>query len=256
MLANLREAAGIARSLAVYRGRPGHGRGLAKLYRAFVEPGDLVFDVGAHVGDRIAAFRAIGCRVVALEPNVRLHRVLQLLHGRDREVTLLRAAAGPATGRSTLRINSRNPTVSTLSERFVSDAVDAEGWEGQVWDASAEVDVVALDEVARRFGAPAFVKIDVEGFEAEALSGLTKPPPALSFEITTMARAAGLAALDRAAHLGFDRFRLSLGESHAFDTRVWVDAAAMRRIIEELPAAANSGDVYALSPAFSRPAPS
>jgi len=251
----LRETAGIVRSLALYRARRGHLAGLERLYRAFVGPGDVVFDVGAHVGDRIAAFRAIGCRVVALEPNARLHRVLRLLHGRDAGVTLLKAAAGPATGRAVLRINSRNPTVSTLSERFVEGAASAEGWEGQVWDGAAEVDVVALEDVARRHGSPAFVKVDVEGFEAEALCGLLTPPPALSFEITTVARGAGLAALDRAAELGLARYRLSLGESHAFHTPEWVDAASMRRIIEDLPAAANSGDVYALGPDFTRPPP-
>ena len=43
----------------------------------FVRPGDLVFDVGAHVGDRIAAFRRLGARVVAVEPQPALVRTLQ-----------------------------------------------------------------------------------------------------------------------------------------------------------------------------------
>jgi len=254
-LGGLRETAGIVRSLALYRGRRAHGRGLVRLYRSFVGPGDLVFDVGAHVGDRIAAFRALGTKVVALEPNARLFAVLRLIHGRDRNVTLVNAAAGPATGRASLHINRRNPTVSTLSNGFIADAREAEGWREQTWDAEAEVEVVALEDVAARHGAPAFVKIDVEGFEAEALAGLTHAPPALSFEVTTMARTAGLAALERAAALGFDRFRLSLGESHAFSDPDWMDAEAMRQRITALPMAANSGDVYALSPAFARPLP-
>ncbi len=40
-----------------------------RLYRQFVRPGDLVFDVGAHVGDRVASFQRIGARVVAVEPQ-------------------------------------------------------------------------------------------------------------------------------------------------------------------------------------------
>lgn len=255
LVGRLREAAGIARSLAVYRARPSHARGLVRLYRGFVRPGDLVFDVGAHVGDRIAAFRALGARVVALEPNGRLFAVLSALHGRDRDVTLVRAAAGPSSGRSVLRINRRNPTVSTLSDGFVAGAREADGWRDQSWDASAEVEVVALGDLAGRLGPPAFVKIDVEGFEAEALSGLAAAPPALSFEITTMARAAGLAALDRAVALGFDRYRLSLGESHVFHHPGWIEADAMRAMLRDLPASANSGDVYALHPAFGRAEP-
>lgn len=255
VLSAVRDAAGIARSLAVYRARPAHARGLARLYAGFVGPGDLAIDVGAHVGDRIAAFRSLGARVVALEPNPRLHAVLRLLHGRDPGVTLLKAAVGPAEGRATLHLNTRNPTVSTLSDRFVDEARTAEGWRDQSWDAAAEVDVVTLDAVAARFGPPAFVKIDVEGFEAEALAGLTRPPPALSFEITTMARAAGLAALERAAALGFEAFRFSRGESHVLEGAGWSGAEEMRRLIAGLPEAANSGDVYALGPGFDRPRP-
>ena len=49
---------GLARSLFVYW-RPGRQRGLRRLYAPFVCAGDLVFDVGAHLGDRSAAFAAI-----------------------------------------------------------------------------------------------------------------------------------------------------------------------------------------------------
>ncbi len=55
----------------------------------------------------------------------------------------------------------------------------------------------------------------------------------------------GLAALDRAVALGYRRFRLSLGESHRFEAG-WMDAEGMRRVLETLPDAANSGDVYAV----------
>ena len=40
-----------------------------RLYGNFVRPGDLVFDVGAHVGDRVASFRRLGARVIAVEPQ-------------------------------------------------------------------------------------------------------------------------------------------------------------------------------------------
>ena len=251
----LKDYLGVARSLAIYRGRPSHARGLRRRYAGCVRPGDLVLDVGAHVGDRIAAFRALGARVVALEPNDLLFRLLEALHGRDPGVRLVKAAAGDRSGEATFRINRANPTVSTLSQSFVEQARDADGWREQAWDAETSVRMVRLDEIVAGEGAPAFVKIDVEGFEAAALSGLTHAPAALSFEITTMARAAGLEAFDRAAALGFDRFRFSEGESHGFSQAAWVAAAEMRRHLAEMPATVNSGDVYCLSPAFDRPLP-
>ncbi|HET7410954.1 MAG TPA: FkbM family methyltransferase, partial [Paracoccaceae bacterium] len=106
--------AGILRSVARYRLRPGHHAGLVRLYRPFVPPGGLAFDIGAHVGDRVRAFRALGAAVVAVEPGTAAMRVLRLLHGRDARVVLVAAAAGAAEGEADFRVNSRNPTVSTL----------------------------------------------------------------------------------------------------------------------------------------------
>ena len=234
---------GVARSLRVYRLDRAHAAALRAFYRPFLRPGDLAFDVGAHVGDRVAAFRALGVRVVAVEPQARLMRTLRLLHGRDPGVTLLRAALGAAEGRATLRVNTANPTVSTLSAAFTEAAKSAAGWREQVWDAEETVPLTTLDALIARHGHPAFVKIDVEGFEAEVLAGLSRPPPALSFEVVAAARAAGLAALARARALGYRAFRLSLGEGCVW-AGDWTGGAAMAAILAALPDAANSGDVY------------
>jgi FkbM family methyltransferase len=239
------ELRGILRSVAVYRLRPGHHAGLVRLYRAFVPSGGLVFDIGAHVGDRVRAFRALGARVVAVEPGAAAMRVLRLLHERDPGVVLLAGAIGAEEGEATFNVNSRNPTVSTLSPGFVAGTAGAPGWEGQRWDRTERVRVTTLDRLVAVHGAPDFVKIDIEGHEAEALAGLSpeNAPSALSFEVVAAARAVGLAALARAAGLGYRHFRLSLGESHRFEGG-WRDAEGMRHALERLGDGANSGDVY------------
>ncbi|WP_374446910.1 FkbM family methyltransferase [Stella sp.] len=241
----LRQARGILRSLAIYyRGRE-RRRAMDRLHARFVRPGDLVFDVGSHVGDRIASFRRLGCRVVAVEPQPPLAAVLRLLYGRDRQVAIEPVAVGAAAGRVTLRVNRANPTVSTASADFIRAAAGAAGWEGQNWDAAVEVPVTTLDALVARHGPPAFVKIDVEGFEAEALAGLSRPLPALSFEFTTIQRDVAFAALDRVAALGPYRYAAALGESQRLDAGGWRSRAAMAAWIADLPQRANSGDVYA-----------
>ena len=62
---------------------PGRAAALDAFHRRFLGPGDLAFDIGAHVGDRTASFRRLGARVVAVEPQPRLARLLRLLFGRD-----------------------------------------------------------------------------------------------------------------------------------------------------------------------------
>lgn len=239
-------ARGVGRSLRIYYGDPARAAAMDRLYRPFVPSGGLVFDIGAHVGDRIASFRRLGARVVALEPQPGPFRALCLIHGRDRGVTLIETAVGAASGQTTLRINTANPTISTASDAFVRAATGARGWRGQSWPATIARAVVALDTLIARHGCPDFIKIDVEGWEHQVLRGLSAPVPALSFEVTTIQRDVARACVRRMAALGPYRFRLALGESQRFEGDGWDSASQMAARLAALPDRANSGDVYAV----------
>ena len=246
MLEGLRTVGGVLRSLRIYYGDRHRRAAMDRLYGRFVQPADLVFDVGAHVGDRVAAFRKLGARVVAVEPQPALLPVLRFFHGRDKAVTIEPVAVGRAAGSVALKLNLANPTVSTASEDFVHAAEGAPGWEGQAWTRQLDVPLTTLDALIARHGVPAFIKIDVEGFEAEALAGLSRPVEALSFEFTTIQRAVAAAAIDRCARLGYASFNAALGESQALAHARWLSAAEIAGWIAALPDAANSGDVYAI----------
>lgn len=241
-----RSASPVIRSLRLYHGDKARGAKMDALYRRFIKPGDLVFDVGAHVGDRVASFRRLGARVIAIEPQPGPARALAIIHGRDPDVVLVRAAVSDRAGDLTLRLNTSNPTVSTASPEFVAAAQGARGWEGQNWDAEMRVAATTLDALVRQCGAPAFIKIDVEGYEDRVLAGLSASAPALSFEFTTIARAVALRSLEALA--GLDRryrFNLSLGESLDWALPEWLGRGEMARFLDGLPHEANSGDVYA-----------
>jgi FkbM family methyltransferase len=239
-------AAAIARSLRIYHGDPARNRAMDALYARFLKAGDLAFDIGSHVGDRISSFRRLGARVVALEPQPGPARALRLIHGRDPQVTLVAAAAGDREGEIRFHLNTANPTVSTASESFVRAADGVSGWEGQVWDMEIAVPCLTLDGLIRAHGRPAFVKIDVEGFEDRVLRGLSQPVRALSFEFTTIARDVAERCLDGLSELGSYRFDIALGESQSLAFGKDVDAGTMRRYLRDLPHDANSGDVYAV----------
>ncbi len=243
MLDGLRTARGVLRSLRIYYGHRRRASAMDALHAQFVKRGDLVFDIGAHVGDRIAAFRRLGARVVAAEPQPALHRTLRLLYGRDRAVALVPSAIGRAPGTLRLMVNVDNPTVSTASGDFIAASRNAPGWEDQRWDKAVAVPVITLDALVGAHGMPSFIKIDVEGYEAEALAGLSRPVPALSFEFTTIQRDVALACLDRCISLGYARFNAALGESQRLGE--WRSAAEITRWLQGLPHEANSGDIYA-----------
>jgi FkbM family methyltransferase len=245
MFDSVRAARGVIRSLRIYYGDRRRRSALDRHYARFVAKGNLVFDVGSHVGDRIAAFRRLGARVIAVEPQPALARTLRLLYGRDRAVTLEESAVGNRTGRIALKLNLDNPTVSTASEAFIAAAHDAPGWEGQHWTRTVGVPVTTLDALIARHGTPHFIKIDVEGYEAEVLAGLSAPVAALSFEFTTIQRDVACACVARCAAIGYGAFEASLGESLAFAHDRKLTAGEITDWLLELPGRANSGDIYA-----------
>ena len=243
MLERLRTARAVLRSLRVYYGHRRRAAAMDRLYGQFVHNGDLVFDVGAHVGDRVGAFRRLGARVVAAEPQPALAFTLAAIYGRDRSVVIERKAVGRIAGEITMKVNIDNPTVSTASDAFVDAANGAAGWEGQVWGKSIRVPMTTLDALIAAHGRPAFIKIDVEGFEAEALAGLTRPVKALSFEFTTIQRGVARACIERCTALGYPHFNAALGESQELGQ--WRSATEIARWLDAVPHAANSGDIYA-----------
>jgi FkbM family methyltransferase len=202
------------------------------------------------VGDRAASFARIGARVVAVEPQPRLGRALRLMFRGVPGFTLVPSLIGASEGEAVLRLNSANPTVATASTEFIAAAQGAPGWEGQVWDAEIPLPRTTLDALIAAHGMPDFVKIDVEGWEAEVLAGLSRAPRALSFEFTTIQRGVALASLERLTALGFRHFNASLGESLEWEFPAAVKASAMADWLRGLPDGANSGDVYATGAAW------
>ena len=246
-------ALGLARSIAIYHAIPFRQRRLRDLYREFVRPGDVVFDVGAHAGNHVRALAALGCRVIAIEPQPDFARLLRLLFGRSTAVTIVETAVGDRAGRGMLSISERTPTVTSLAADWRDARAEDADFAQVRWNRAADIDVTTLDALSERFGAPAFVKLDVEGSEPAALAGLTRPVPALAFEYLPRALDRVAVCVDRLRQLDRYVYNWSPGESYRFAAEAWMEGPALLDALNSPRGQRRSGDVYARRmPATSR----
>lgn len=187
--------------------------------------------------------RKAGAKVIALEPQAPFTRFLKLTLPPD--VTLIDAAVGGFETQAEMSVSSKHPTVSSLRSDFVSDAATAPGFEHVRWDSKQMVRVVTLDGLIQEHGLPSYIKIDVEGFELEVLSGLSQPVPLLSVEYLPGFTHLTHKVIKRIEQLGDYSFNPVVGEKASFLWPEWRDGKALRQWLDTLPKDSPSGDLFA-----------
>ena len=215
-------------------------------YSQFVRAGDLVFDVGANLGNRTEAFLALGARVIAVEPQEECVKTLRQRFASRSMLSVEPVALGARESQATLHLTSVS-TIATISPEFIEATRESGRFAAYEYSNRRTVRMTTLDSLAQRYGGPAFIKIDVEGFEPEVLSGLTKRPPtlrALSFEFTPELFENTELCLRQIAALGVTRGNYSLGETMTLALESDVSIDELSRKLAQIVAPEVFGDVY------------
>ena len=213
-----------------------------RLYAAFVCSGDLVFDIGANEGMKSAAFLSLGARVVAVEPDPWCVRQLerrfyrQIASGR---FTLLPAAIGREPGTILLRQFTERGRNASASESFLQSVASQMG---QPVD-SVIVKMIPTGVLLRQFGVPAFMKVDVEGMDADVLAGLPQRPTCLSFEFNLAPQlvASTEACIAEVIRLGFTQENFTEAANTTLLLSDWVHP---RHLIEQVYRRTNGRTVW------------
>jgi FkbM family methyltransferase len=240
-----RQALGFSWSFLIYYGLPFHHYALRRIYTPLIKPGDLCFDIGAHLGDRLHTWSKLGARVVALEPHPDMMTWLRRWYGHHPNIVLVKKAVSAQPGRETLWINHLTPSVSTISQKWLTRIQQNRRFAGARWEEQISVTVTTLDQLIRQYGSPTFCKIDVEGAELDVLQGLSQAIPALSFEYLPAAIEAAIGCIDRLDQLGRYEYNWRLSEFPRLRSSVWLIPQDMAAILARMPHDGNSGDVYA-----------
>lgn len=226
-------------------------RDFRRLYRQFISPGDLCFDIGANIGEVAQVMLDLGARVVSVEPQSESIAALRKRFADNRNFTLVAKAAGSAAGSGELMVCTMS-YCTTMSSEYVEAVTESGRLPRDVfhWDEVREVAVTTIDELIETYGVPAFVKIDVEGLEAEVIRGCSRKLKLVSLEFTPERLQPALDCVEMLQKLGEVEFNYTVETEITLVLPKWVSGSEVAKYLKATRfrgVTAPGGDLYARS---------
>lgn len=215
----------------------------ALFYSKLFTENDLVFDIGANMGNRVLPFLMVGAKVIAVEPQE--HCVMHLQECYGDEITIVNKAIGPEQSHKELYIADIH-TMSSFAIDWIS-AVKATGrFSNLDWTKKEIIHMITLDQLINDYGIPKFIKIDVEGYELEVLMGLSHRIDCISFEYTVPEQTDKcIYCIRRLTEINKNcLFNYCIGEDMRFTLAEWLPAELVIEKIEKEFIKPEFGDIY------------
>ena len=213
------------------------------LLSQFVKKNDLVFDVGANMGNRVASLLGIKAKVVAFEPQQECATYLKRRFGE--KIVVVEKGLGAEETTKEFFISNAN-TLSSFSTEWIN-SVKAHRFQEYNWDTKVVIPMSTLDKQIDKYGIPVFIKIDVEGYEFEVLQGLSYPIKMISFEYTVPEQIEK--ALNCINQIEMYNTNIEcnyiIGENNLFALNQWCNTVDIKRLIKtEEFIMTGFGDIY------------
>jgi FkbM family methyltransferase len=215
-------------------------------YSQFVHEGDLCFDVGANLGNRVGPLLAIKARIIAVEPQEFCQKVLKYRFGK--KISVVPKGLGEGEEVKEFYISDAS-YLSSFSKTWI-DSVKKDRFKENKWSNVGKVQMTTLDKLIGKYGTPAFIKIDVEGYELEVLKGLNSPVKMISFEYTTPELTDhAIACINRIKSVNPDiECNYSVGEGMEFEMPEFINVEEMLQLINSNKFIETGfGDIYVRS---------
>lgn len=206
---------------------------------------NLIFDIGANVGERTFVFSEISKNVISLEPNPELCDLLKSRFRKKLGVIIVNKACSDDFSEMDFYLGN-NHLVSTFSRKFIN--YKKQTGKDASWNSKLSIQTLTLDYLISEFGIPDFCKIDVEGFEKNVISGLNRKIGMISFEFNAPVFIKdSLWIINKLVSLGYTSFNISFGESLEFMFSNWISYLELIEFLKKDPKFLIPiyGDIYA-----------
>lgn len=216
-----------------------------QFYRCFIKPNDLVFDVGANMGNRTKIFLKLNAKVVAFEPQKICAKFLESAFKNENKFTLIKKALGAKNGEAEMFIANEH-TISTLSKHWVTATKESGRFRQNKWNKRQIVEITTLDNMIKQFGIPSFIKIDVEGYEYEVLSGISIPIDCISIEFAAENIKNTYKCIEHMSSLSHALFQIVKGEDTTFYLPEWISGEELKNNLSDIISQDSLawGDIY------------
>lgn len=178
---------------------------------------NLVFDIGANMGQTVNIFIDEAEKVIAFEPNPKLVSHLKNRFEKDNVIVDNR---GISTKVGVQNFNISNyHFLSTFSNDWISNSRFNNIYS---WDDVVVVQTTTLDNIIDEYGTPDYIKIDVEGYEYEILTAFTKllDNTILSFEWAEEQKNKIIETVNYLFNLGYNKFYFTEGDEIMFNNQI------------------------------------
>jgi FkbM family methyltransferase len=177
----------------------------------------ILFDIGANRGDAVIAGLTKRYKVIALEPAPRIYAELVKNFIYNPNVIPLRFAVSDTDYERIKFYEADEDGLSTINKDWLTDLTMP--YANKPFR-TIQATTITIDTLAKIYGEPDLIKIDVEGAEWSVFKGLSKVYP-LTFEWTQATLDEHHAQLDYLMSLGYTEFAPQFIEHHLQEPDTW-----------------------------------
>lgn len=162
----------------------------------------IIFDIGANAGNFSHKYQD-KCKIVSVEANPILAEALKKRFSEKSNIFVENCAISNKKGTINFFICAQDQMSSCNRNWLETLRYKKHGIQKTI-----EVPAITLDDLIEKYGSPHHIKIDVEGYELEVISGLSKKVGSIQFEyIREEFETLTVPIFFKLKNLGYDKFK-------------------------------------------------